>query len=203
VNAARGIFVFIGLAALGAAAWASFGISQTGGIPVDNPDGIAADLLGSLDGLGGSVIGSTSQGLQFSDAGLSALMGEEGFSATPYPDFKGNSIGYGHLIKAGESFTSISEAQGRELLAQDVAWAVDAVNSAVSVELDQNQFDALVSFVYNVGKGAFLGSTLLRKLNAGDYDGAAAEFPRWNRAGGQVNDSLVARRAREQQRFEA
>jgi lysozyme len=76
-----------------------------------------------------------------------------------------------------------------------------AVSSLVKVPLNQNQFDALVSFTYNCGSGALKGSTLLRKLNNGDYDGAAAEFPRWTKGGGVVLPGLVRRRAAEMHLF--
>lgn len=71
----------------------------------------------------------------------------------------------------------------------------------VKVKLTQNQFDALVSFVYNVGVGAFRTSTLLRKLNNGDYVGAAAEFKRWKFGGGKELPGLVRRRKAEEQLF--
>jgi lysozyme len=140
---------------------------------------------------------------RMSPAGLAMLEQFEGFSATPYADHKGNSIGFGHLIQPGEDYTYLTREQGEQLLAQDVASAERTVSAAVSVPLNQGQFDALVSFTYNVGAGAFRASTLLRKLNAGDYAGAAAEFPRWVNASGQRNETLVARRDQEQALFEA
>ncbi|SOD97035.1 lysozyme [Caenispirillum bisanense] len=76
-----------------------------------------------------------------------------------------------------------------------------AVDRLVTVGLTVHQRAALVSFTYNVGVTAFAGSTLLRKLNAGDYLGAAAEFPRWNRAGGRVLAGLTRRRAAERALF--
>lgn len=69
------------------------------------------------------------------------------------------------------------------------------------VPLSQNQFDALVSLVYNIGETAFSNSTLLKKLNAKDYQGAADQFPRWNKGGGQVLKGLVRRRADERDLF--
>jgi lysozyme len=70
------------------------------------------------------------------------------------------------------------------------------------VSLNQGQYDALVDFTYNLGPAALQGSTLLRKLNAGDYAGAAAEFPKWCHAGRAVLPGLVTRRARERAMFE-
>lgn len=126
----------------------------------------------------------------------------EGFSPTAYLDSAGlSTIGYGHLIKAGEYFTSIDENEAAALLAKDTDTAVNAVKKLVSVPLTQNQYNALVSFVYNIGTGAFKDSTLLKKLNAGDYLGAAAEFMRWKYAGGQIVQGLVNRREQEKEVF--
>jgi lysozyme len=137
-----------------------------------------------------------------SGAGLLALTQREGFAATPYPDHKGQSIGFGHLIKAGESFTSITRDQGMALLASDVQWATEAVAKAIKVPLSQGQFDALVSFAYNVGAPAFTRSTLVQRINAGD-PGASSEFGRWVYASGVVDSGLVARRHSEQSQFES
>ncbi len=136
-----------------------------------------------------------------SAAGLDLLKQFEGFSATPYDDFKGQSIGYGHLIKAGESYAFVTREQAEALLRDDVAWAERAVSAAVSVPLTQAQFDALASLAYNIGEGAFKRSTLVRLLNEGDYMGAAEQFARWNRAGGAVHPGLVKRRALERSVF--
>lgn len=136
-----------------------------------------------------------------SDDGLEFLKSREGFAPTRYFDHKGYSIGYGHLIKAGEAFAEPMTLEfATQLLAQDVEWAENAVNDNVKVPLKQNQFDALVSFVYNVGAGAFEKSTLLRKLNAGDVN-AWQEFARWNMASGAVNTGLVTRRKLETDLF--
>lgn len=135
--------------------------------------------------------------------GIELIKQFEGYRAYPYQDAAGLwTIGYGHLIKDSESFPhdlDINEATA--LLYQDAQIAVDAVNDLVSVSLTQNQFNALVSLVYNIGRGAFASSTLLRKLNAGDYQGAFNEFPRWNKAGGQVIAGLTNRRAAEARIF--
>ncbi len=136
--------------------------------------------------------------MNLSLAGLAQLKQFEGLRLQPYKDAAGLwTIGYGHLVKPGEWWDSITEAQAAQLLADDAGTAEDAVNSLVKVPLTQPQFDALVSFVYNVGVGAFRRSTLLRLLNAGDYAGAAGQFPLWRKAGGQVVAGLVNRRAAE------
>lgn len=102
-------------------------------------------------------------------------------------------IGYGHTggVKKGDAIT---EEEADILLSRDVQDAERAINSYVKVAINQNQFDALVSFVYNLGSGNFKSSTLLRKLNQCDYLGAANEFERWNKAGGKVLNGLVRRR---------
>lgn len=136
-----------------------------------------------------------------SDDGLEFLKSREGFAPTRYSDHKGYSIGYGHLIKAGESFDEpMSIEFATQLLAMDVEWAENAINDNVRVPLKQNQFDALVSFVYNVGSGAFANSTLLRKLNSSDSS-VWAEFARWNIASGAINPGLVTRRKLETDLF--
>src|SRR2546427_12829717 len=99
-------------------------------------------------------------------AGLDQLKRAESprgrFNRTPYPDAAGfPTIGYGHKLKDGEGYDAIDEAQATSLLAADVRDAEDAVNSLVSVDISQAQFDALVSFTFNVGAGALRRSTLL------------------------------------------
>ncbi len=139
-------------------------------------------------------------------AGLDQLKREESprgrFNRTPYQDAAGFwTIGYGHKLKGGEWYDAIDEAKATSLLAADVRDAEDAVNSLVSVDLNQSEFDALVSFTFNVGSGALRRSTLLAKLNADDAAGAAAEFARWNKAGGRVDVVLAERREREAELF--
>lgn len=139
--------------------------------------------------------------MDFSDNGIEVIKRFEGFSAVPYKDAQGFSIGYGHFIKPGENFTAVSEAQARTLLKQDAAIANAAVKNSVKVPLTQNQHDALVSLTYNIGITAFRNSTLLKKLNAGDYSGAALQFARWDKSQGEVIAALSRRRANEQQLF--
>lgn len=139
--------------------------------------------------------------MQFSDNGIDNIKRFEGFSPVPYRDAQGWSIGYGHFIKPGENLTAVSEAQARALLKQDAAMASAAVSNSVSVPLTQNQFDALVSLTYNIGITAFRNSTLLLKLNAGDYSNAAAQFSRWNKSQGEVIAALDRRRSNERALF--
>lgn len=109
-------------------------------------------------------------------------------------------IGYGHTrgVKLGDTCTP---EQAEQWLREDCAEAESAVGTLVKAPINQNQFDALVSLVFNIGGGNFASSTLLRKLNAGDYAGAADEFPRWNKQAGVVLGGLVKRRARERELF--
>lgn len=135
--------------------------------------------------------------MKTSEQGLALIRKYEGFSSTPYRCPAGKlTIGYGHVILAGENFQPLSEAKAEELLARDVASTEQAVSRLAAVPLRQNQFDALVSFAYNVGTEAFEKSTLLRYLNAGN-PAAADEFNRWVYAKGQKLPGLVARRAAE------
>ena len=113
-------------------------------------------------------------------------------------------IGYGHLIKPGEEHlkhVTLTRQQGRDLLAADLRTAERGVLQVVSTPLTQEQFDALVSFTFNVGVGNFQGSTMRRKLAARDYTGAAREFPRWVHAQGQRLPGLVRRRREEMELF--
>lgn len=109
-------------------------------------------------------------------------------------------IGYGHT-KTARPGMRITAAEADALLAGDVAWVMSCVDFAVKVEMNANQVAAVYSFIYNVGAGAFRSSTLLRKLNKGDYAGAAGEFKRWNKAGGKVLNGLTRRRAAEAKLF--
>ena len=112
-------------------------------------------------------------------------------------------IGYGHTGPDVEKGMRISQSAALLLLEADIQPAASAVRSAARVKLNQNQFDALVSFVFNLGAGALGSSTLLGKLNRGDFEGAADEFPKWNKAGQpkKVLPGLVTRRAAERALF--
>lgn len=121
----------------------------------------------------------------------------EGLRLDAYQDSVGVwTIGFGHTPAVPGSSITEDEADG--LMASDLARFEHSVNSfCANVETTQNQFDAMVSFAYNLGASALGGSTLLRKHKAGDYDGAADEFLRWNKAGGQVLSGLTRRREAE------
>ena len=113
-----------------------------------------------------------------------------GFGTTVYPN--------GVKVKKGDSCTL---EQAKQFKAHDLKRFEKTVNDLVKVPLTQNQFDALVSLTYNIGTGAFEKSTLLKKLNTGDYQGAADQFTVWNKCGGKVLQGLVNRRAKEKEVF--
>lgn len=125
----------------------------------------------------------------------------EGCRLTAYTCPAGKlTIGYGHTGPDVRTGQTISSERAEQLLRADVAPVERCLNECVTAPLTQDQFDALVSFVYNVGGGAFRTSTLLRRLNARD-PGAADEFGRWTRAGARVLPGLEARRAAERDLF--
>lgn len=109
-------------------------------------------------------------------------------------------IGYGHTHTTHPG-QRITEAEAENLLRRDLAWVRRAIARRVKVPLSQLQYDAIASFVFNVGEAAFGRSTLLRKLNASDYVGAANEFPRWNKQKGKVLRGLTRRREYEKAMF--
>ena len=140
--------------------------------------------------------------MNISKEGLELIKKFEGFSAVPYNDVAGYpTIGFGHKILKGELFGTIGSMEATALLEKDAQWAVTAINTAVEVALTQNQFDALVSFTYNVGAHAFSTSTLLKKLNEQLYGEAANEFLRWCTAGTHRNEGLFKRRQQEREYF--
>ena len=123
-----------------------------------------------------------------SDKGVDLIKSFEGFRSNLYNDPAGHcTIGYGHLVHKGkcdgsestEFKAGISKAKATELLRQRLASFENTVNQKVKVSLNQQQFDALVSFTFNVGPGAFGSSTLLRQLNQGNYDEVPVELKKW------------------------
>jgi len=140
---------------------------------------------------------------KINEAGLDLVRKSEGLRLEKYQDVAGKwTIGYGHLIKKGEAFDGpITEQRATELLEQDLQIARSAVDELVSVSLNENQYSALVDFVYNVGKNNFAASTLLKRLNSGKYATTANEFVKWVYAGGRRIDGLARRRAAERTLF--
>lgn len=129
----------------------------------------------------------------------------EGFRSTAYICPAGVvTVGYGTTRINGtpvELGTKITTDEAEQFLEQDLKVFESAVNQNVIVEITQNQFDALVSFVYNIGIGNFKKSTLLKKLNAGKIKEAADEFLKWNKAGGKTLAGLTKRRKAERKLF--
>ncbi len=144
--------------------------------------------------------------MQTSDKGIALIKQFEGCKLTAYQDSVGVwTIGYGWTqpvdgkpIRAG---MTIKQETAERLLKTGLVSYEGDVSRLVKVGLTQEQFDALVSFMYNLGTRSLSTSTLLRKLNAGDYAGAADEFLRWNKAGGKVLNGLTRRREAERALF--
>ena len=144
--------------------------------------------------------------MQTSDKGIALIKQFEGCKLTAYQDSVGVwTIGYGWTkpvdgkpIRAG---MTIKQETAERLLKTGLVSYENDVSRLVKVDLTQGQFDALVSFTYNLGARSLSTSTLLRKLNAGDYAGAADEFLRWNKAGGKVLNGLTRRREAERALF--
>lgn len=113
-------------------------------------------------------------------------------------------IGIGHVILPSEPYKvgqAITREESRKLFKRDTAWAIDAVNRLVTRPINQNQVDALVSLVFNIGEDAFARSTVLRETNRGHFEKAAKAFALWNKSRGRVLKGLVRRRAAEAKLF--
>jgi lysozyme len=133
--------------------------------------------------------------MRTSSKGRSVIAAREGNVLTAYRDSVGElTIGVGHTSAAGapevKPGMKITAAQSDEILTRDLAGVEADIAKLVKVPLNQNQFDALVSLTFNIGAGAFGKSTLLKKLNAKDYAGAADQFLVWNK--GTINGKKVA-----------
>ncbi|WP_368537220.1 lysozyme [Enterobacter hormaechei] len=144
--------------------------------------------------------------MQISEKGIGLIKQFEGCKLTAYQDTVGVwTIGYGWTqsvdskpIRAG---MTIKQETAERLLKTGLVSYESDVSRLVKVGMTQGQFDALVSFTYNLGTRSLSTSTLLRKLNAGDYAGAADEFLRWNKAGNKVLNGLTRRREAERALF--
>lgn len=148
--------------------------------------------------------------MKTSKTGIALIKHFESFRPSPYLCDGGKwTIGWGHTKGVTKDTKAITLAEGEVLLAEDLIEFEDAVTDLVVVPLDQHQFDALVSFAFNVGPdidadtiAEGLGdSTLLKLVNAGDTKGAADQFLRWNKAKGRVLGGLVRRRKAERDMF--
>jgi lysozyme len=138
--------------------------------------------------------------MAIAESTLSFITREEGAKNKAYKDTKGLwTIGVGHLIRPGEEHlihATLTDQEVKDLLKSDLKWCSDAVESAVKVPLQQAQFDALYSLCFNIGGTAFKNSTVVRKLNANDYQGAADAILMWNKPA-----VLEKRRKRERDLF--
>lgn len=140
--------------------------------------------------------------MNISQDGETLIKGFEQLRLDAYLDSKKiPTIGWGHTGKNVYMGLTITEEQAELFFQSDLNSPITFINKYVKVSLEQYQFDALVSFVFNVGVGNFLSSTLLKLLNAKDYQGAAEQFPRWNKSGGVVINGLVRRRNAERAMF--
>lgn len=143
--------------------------------------------------------------MELSNNGIAFLKREEGEKLTGYADSRGiPTIGVGHTgkvdgvpVKVG---MKITQNQSTRLLLDDLKWVSEVIATSVKARLTQNQYDALTSLIFNIGAAAFRGSTVLRKLNGGDYTGAADAFLMWKKAGSDQN-ILLPRRQRERSLF--
>jgi len=139
--------------------------------------------------------------MKTSDVGRELIKEFEGCKQVAYQDSVGVwTIGYGHTKDVYEGQLSIKKTCDR-FLEEDLEEFEGYVDSYVKVSLTQNQFDALVAWTFNLGPGNLSESTMLKKLNAGDYDAVPDEMRRWNKAGGEVLNGLVRRRDAEANLF--
>ena len=142
--------------------------------------------------------------MRTSDKGIEQLKTFEGFRSMPYLDTASKwTVGYGHLMVVGDGLVQgspITMGHATQLLRDDVKSAEDCVNSS-ALDLTQYEFDALVSFTYNLGCGSFKRSTLLKLLKEGRKNEAAVEFPKWCMVSNGHSDSILKRRLAEQECF--
>jgi lysozyme len=144
--------------------------------------------------------------MKVSSDGLSLIQQFEGFSPTPYRcPANLSTIGYGHVVLPHEmaTLTSVSESQAQQLLAQDVVFAERAVMKLIARPLRQSQFDALVSFTFNLGSGTLQRSTLRRVINRGEESAVAEQWLRFIWGGGRKLPGLMRRRRAELALYQA
>lgn len=167
---------------------------------------IATDKLLSIDFDAVKNMLGIPESMSVSNKGVDLICEFEGKRLVAYDDGVGIwTIGFGTIkypngvrVKKGDTCTL---EQAKEYMRHDLIEFEHTVNSSVKVPLNQNQFDALVSLAYNIGSNAFKSSTLVKKLNTGDYQGAADQFNVWINAGGKRMQGLVNRRDREKLLF--
>ena len=135
--------------------------------------------------------------MKISPEGLALIKKFEGCELEAYQCSAGVwTIGYGHTKGVEEGMT-ITKDQAEQMLLEELVEYEVAVEEAVDNQLDQCMFDALVSWTYNLGPTNLNNSTMLKVLNAGEYDEVPAQIKRWNKAGGKVLQGLIRRREAE------
>ena len=145
--------------------------------------------------------------MKINEVGLNLIKTFESFRSEPYfCSAMVPTIGYGSTWTFDGSrvtlhHPSITEDEAEILLLREIRNSEKAVDRLIQVDLNENEFSALCSFVYNLGSGNLQSSTLRAKLNRTDYEGAANEFPKWRRAGGKILKGLVLRRKMERELF--
>jgi lysozyme len=168
-------------------------------------DGVVGPATWTALGVGAQASGNGGK-YRLSPKGAAFIGHFEGFRADLYNDPVGHcTIGFGHLVHHGpingsepaEFKGGITRARALELLQQDAGSAAGEISRSVKVKLTEPQADALISFAFNVGNGAFQESTLLKLLNQGDYDSVPAQLNRWTKASGKTLPGLVTRRKAE------
>ena len=135
--------------------------------------------------------------MTISEEGKSLIKKFEGCELTAYKCAAGvPTIGYGH-IKGVSMGDTITQEEADEMFNHEMKEYETYVNTAVTVPLSQNQFDAIVSWVFNLGNGNLQASTMLKVINSSDHAGVPAQIKRWNKAGGKVLEGLIRRREAE------
>lgn len=141
--------------------------------------------------------------MNYSKTGLQLTESFEGVRLVAYQDSVGVwTIGYGHTRGVDPGMTC-TQAEADNWLMCDIAYSAEDVNTHIKTTISQGEFDALVDFAFNLGAGSLNNSTLLKLVNAGDFDAAAQQFPRWDKAGGHEVAGLLRRRLAEQAEFTA
>ncbi len=135
--------------------------------------------------------------MKFSNEGEKILMDMEGFVDKPTPDLAGHlTIGYGHKLKPGEKFGTITKGTAILILQEDVKPLENILNTYITVKLTQNQFDALITFMFNIGVTAFLNSTVYSDVKKGSFETAIIPWERWINISVYETDSETGQKKR-------
>lgn len=199
----------VGLIAIGGI---GFGLHRAGylALPISNSEVDAPPQISDDFGFDGYEFEQNFDGktrfsvenMTISQDAVNFIKGKEGFSSTPYRDAKGVwTIGYGTTRGVNHTSGPVSQNEAEIMMREDLEGFHYDLVRLVNVPLSQNEYDALMSFIYNIGAKQFASSTLRRRLNEGDYQAAAEQFSRWIYSGGQQLRGLVIRRNEEMQRF--